>query len=178
MLRQDRGFDSSQVTAAQVDLFAPQYGDKVPNIKAVKFAFADRALAGLARLLRLVGRGLRRQLRQHRGRPLALGALRSQRRARQDAARARGRLADGGGREIVGDAALLLGAGGVDQPHQQEERHHGGDEVGVGDLPGPAVVGAARDLLHLLDHDRQVVVQRHGDPANRLSSLTGMCPWS
>ena len=50
LLRQDRGFDSSHVTAAQVDLFAPQYGDKVPNIKAVKLAFADRALAALAGL--------------------------------------------------------------------------------------------------------------------------------
>lgn len=50
LLRQDRGFDSSHVTAAQVDLFAPQYGDHVPHIKAVKLAFADRALAALAQL--------------------------------------------------------------------------------------------------------------------------------
>lgn len=47
LLRQDRGFDSSHVTAAQVDLFAPQYRDSLPNIKAVKLAFADRALAAL-----------------------------------------------------------------------------------------------------------------------------------
>ena len=50
LLRQDRGFDSSHVTAAQVDLFAPQYGDKVPNIKSIKLAFADRALTALSRL--------------------------------------------------------------------------------------------------------------------------------
>jgi predicted permease len=50
LLRQDRGFDSSHVTAAQVDLFAPQYGDSVPNVKALKLAFADRALAALERL--------------------------------------------------------------------------------------------------------------------------------
>jgi len=50
LLRQDRGFDTSRVTAAQVDLFAPQYGEKVPNIKAVKLAFADRTMAALAGL--------------------------------------------------------------------------------------------------------------------------------
>ncbi|HTB97408.1 MAG TPA: ABC transporter permease [Terracidiphilus sp.] len=50
LLHQDRGFDSSHVTLAQVDLFAPQYDDKLPNVKAVKLAFADRALAALARL--------------------------------------------------------------------------------------------------------------------------------
>ncbi len=27
LLRQDRGFDASHVTLAQVDLFSPQYGD-------------------------------------------------------------------------------------------------------------------------------------------------------
>jgi predicted permease len=47
LLGQDRGFESSHVTGAQVDLFAPQYSDSVPNIKAVKLAFADRALAAL-----------------------------------------------------------------------------------------------------------------------------------
>ena len=38
------------VTLAQVDLFAPQYDDALPNVKAVKLAFADRALAALAQL--------------------------------------------------------------------------------------------------------------------------------
>ena len=50
LLRQDRGFDSSHVIAAQVDLFAPQYGDKVPGIAAVKLAFAGRTLAALGAL--------------------------------------------------------------------------------------------------------------------------------
>ena len=50
LLHQDRGFDSSHVTLVQVDLFAPQYGDKLPNAKTVKLAFADRALSSLRQL--------------------------------------------------------------------------------------------------------------------------------
>ena len=50
LLRQNRGFDSSHVTLAQVDLFAPQYDDALPNVKAVKLAFADRAQAALMQL--------------------------------------------------------------------------------------------------------------------------------
>jgi predicted permease len=50
LLRQDRGFDSSHVTLAQVDLFSPQYGDKLPNVKTVKLAFADRTMAALQQL--------------------------------------------------------------------------------------------------------------------------------
>lgn len=50
MLRQDRGFDSSHVTLAQVDLFSPEFGDKMPNVKSVKLAFTDRALTALQRL--------------------------------------------------------------------------------------------------------------------------------
>ena len=50
LLRQDRGFDSSHVTLAQVDLFAPQYSDAHPNIKTVKLEFADRALNQLQQL--------------------------------------------------------------------------------------------------------------------------------
>jgi predicted permease len=50
LLRQNRGFDTSHVTLAQVDLFAPQYDDALPNVKAVKLAFADRAQAALAQL--------------------------------------------------------------------------------------------------------------------------------
>jgi predicted permease len=50
LLRQDRGFDSSHITLAQVDLFAPQYDDTRPNVKAAKLAFADRALAALEHL--------------------------------------------------------------------------------------------------------------------------------
>ncbi len=50
LLRQDRGFDSSHVTLAQVDLFAPQYDDSLSNFKRAKLAFADRALAALQQL--------------------------------------------------------------------------------------------------------------------------------
>jgi len=50
VLRQNRGFDSSHVTVAQVDLYSPQYGDSQPNYKAAKTAFIDRALAALAQL--------------------------------------------------------------------------------------------------------------------------------
>jgi predicted permease len=50
LLRQDRGFDSSHVTVAQVDLFAPEFGDKLPNSKGVKLAFADRTLTALQQL--------------------------------------------------------------------------------------------------------------------------------
>ena len=47
VLRQDRGFDSGHVTAGQVDLYSPQYGDSQPNSKAAKAAFIDRVLEAL-----------------------------------------------------------------------------------------------------------------------------------
>jgi predicted permease len=50
LLRQNRGFNSSHVTLAQVDLFAPRYSDSLPNFKAAKMAFADRAMAALQQL--------------------------------------------------------------------------------------------------------------------------------
>ena len=50
LLQQDRGFDSNHVTLAQVDLFAPEFGDKKPNAKGVKLAFADRTLTALQQL--------------------------------------------------------------------------------------------------------------------------------
>ncbi|MGD0735309.1 MAG: ABC transporter permease [Terracidiphilus sp.] len=50
LLHQDRGFDSSHVTLADVDLFAPEFSDKTPNVNAAKLAFADRALAALQQL--------------------------------------------------------------------------------------------------------------------------------
>ena len=50
LLSQDRGFDSSHVTLAQVGLFTPQYGDKLPNVKTVKLAFADRTMTALRQL--------------------------------------------------------------------------------------------------------------------------------
>jgi predicted permease len=50
LLRQDRGFDTSHVTTAQVDLYAPQYDDTRPNVKALKLSFADRTLTALRQL--------------------------------------------------------------------------------------------------------------------------------
>jgi hypothetical protein len=49
LMRQNRGFDSSRVTLAQVDLFAPRYGD-FSGTTTAKLIFADRALAALNRL--------------------------------------------------------------------------------------------------------------------------------
>jgi predicted permease len=50
VFRQNRGFDSSHVTVAQVDLYSPQYGDSQPNSKGAKTAFIDRTLASLGQL--------------------------------------------------------------------------------------------------------------------------------
>jgi predicted permease len=50
LLRQDRGFDASHVTLAQVDLFSPQYGDSSNTYKAAKLSFTDRVLAALGQL--------------------------------------------------------------------------------------------------------------------------------
>ena len=57
------------------------------------------------------------------------------------------------GCEIIGDAAPLIVGGSADQPQQQEERHHRGDEVGVRDLPA-AAVGTSLDDLLTFDDDR------------------------
>ena len=50
---------------------------------------------------------------------------------------------DRGVAEELGQPLAGLVAGAADQPEQQEERHHRGDEIGVGDLPGPAMVAVA-----------------------------------
>jgi len=50
LMSQNRGFDSSHVTLAQVDLFAPQYGDFSGNMKTAKLSFTDRTLAALDQL--------------------------------------------------------------------------------------------------------------------------------
>jgi len=49
LLREDRGFDSSHVTVAQADLFAPQY-DNGSKGDAARLAFADGALTALGQL--------------------------------------------------------------------------------------------------------------------------------
>jgi predicted permease len=50
LMRLDRGFDSSHITAAQVDMLAPKYDDTKPGYKEAKLAYADRALAALSQL--------------------------------------------------------------------------------------------------------------------------------
>jgi predicted permease len=50
LMRMDRGFDSSHITVAQVDLLAPKYDDTKPGFKEAKLAYADRALAALSQL--------------------------------------------------------------------------------------------------------------------------------
>jgi predicted permease len=50
LLHQDRGFESGHITLAEVDLFAPQYGDFSGTFKAAKLKFADRTLAALNQL--------------------------------------------------------------------------------------------------------------------------------
>jgi len=50
LMTESRGFDTSHVTLAQVDLFSPQYGDKRPNFRLVKQAFIDRTRSAFAQL--------------------------------------------------------------------------------------------------------------------------------
>ncbi|HEY2470863.1 MAG TPA: ABC transporter permease [Terracidiphilus sp.] len=50
LMNQNRGFDTSHVTLAQVDLFSPQYGDTRPDFKTVKLSFIDRAFSALRQL--------------------------------------------------------------------------------------------------------------------------------
>ena len=111
----------------------------------------------------LVRLGRRHGVRRHDAHGAAVGdqrALVERRAAAERLAAARlARPSTAVGREIIGEAAPLFLGGGVDQPHQQEERHHGGDEIGVGDLPGAAVV-AALDHFLAPDHDRRRLVAR------------------
>ncbi len=104
--------------------------------------------------------------------PPARGAGRPEHRAAQHATGAARGLGYALGREIVGDAALLLGRGGVDQPHQQEEGHHRRHEVGIGHFPGAAVMAAMAALLYALDDDG--VVARH---ARTPSAITRGGSW-
>lgn len=47
LLGEKLGFDASHLTMAVVELYTPQYGDKVKNVQAVKLQFTDRALEAL-----------------------------------------------------------------------------------------------------------------------------------
>lgn len=53
LMRQDRGFDSSHVTLAQADIFAPQYEKDGAQGNAARVAFADRVLTALGQLPRV-----------------------------------------------------------------------------------------------------------------------------
>ena len=48
-----------------------------------------------------------------------------------------------------------------EEPHQEKECHHRGNEIGIGDLPRTAVVTTLDHLLPL-DNDRRFVVRSHG----------------
>src|SRR5690606_7549968 len=64
--------------------------------------------------------------------------------------------------EIVRDSLPLFFRRRVQQPHQHEEGHHGGHEVGIGNLPRPAVVPIAADDLLALDDDwRGILLPGH-----------------
>ena len=52
--------------------------------------------------------------------------------------------------EIPGDG-FPHGLAGIEQPEHDEERHHGGDEICIGNLPGAAVVSTMTRFL--LDND-------------------------
>jgi hypothetical protein len=49
-LRQNRGFDASYVTLAQVDLFTPQYYNDGLKQNVIRLALVDRVLAALREL--------------------------------------------------------------------------------------------------------------------------------
>lgn len=50
LLGQKLGFDANHATLAVVELYTPQYDDKVKNVQAVKLQFTDRALEALQAL--------------------------------------------------------------------------------------------------------------------------------
>jgi predicted permease len=50
LLTQDRDFDASHITLAQVNLYNPQYGDTQSNSDKVRSSFMDHALASLGRI--------------------------------------------------------------------------------------------------------------------------------
>ena len=79
--------------------------------------------------------------------------------------------------EVAGDAGLDRLAL-PDDPHDEEEGHHRGDEVGVGHLPGAAVVAVPVALLLLDDDDRSVLhgALRHAACAWPSAAPRPWCP--
>ena len=74
--------------------------------------------------------------------------------------------------EIAGDRRLGLLVGGVDQPHHQEEAHHGGHEIGKGDLPDAAVMGLVMVAMRVPDDDDLVRVLVGVDRAHASTPAT------
>ena len=68
----------------------------------------------------------------------------------------------GGVFEISANGFLNLLAG-VEKPENDKERHHGGDEIGVGDLPCAAMVAAVAAFF-LEDDDGTSFVHDVGEP--------------
>jgi FtsX-like permease family len=50
LLRQGRSFHADHLTLAEVDLYAPQYGDSNKNVNEIKLAFIDRVLDAFRQL--------------------------------------------------------------------------------------------------------------------------------
>ncbi len=50
LLNENRGYDASHLTAMQVDLYAAQYSDALPNVDTVKREFTERTVAALEQL--------------------------------------------------------------------------------------------------------------------------------
>ena len=69
------------------------------------------------------------------------------------------------------DNSLLL-VRRAEEPHHQEEGHHRGDEIGVGDLPCAAVMAVRDDLLPL-DDDGRVRTGGHAPPLPATRALYG-----
>src|SRR4029079_12640268 len=70
------------------------------------------------------------------------------------------------GLEVVRNALEVALGRRAEEPHQQEERHHRSHEVGVRDLPGPAVMRMRLLLLAPYDN-RALGVVGHGHGISR-----------
>src|SRR5437870_3827373 len=73
--------------------------------------------------------------------------------------------------EISGDG-FSHGLAGVEQPEHDKERHHGGDEICIGNLPGAAVVSTMTRFL--LDNDDWAGAVLHTDSQASAASR----PWA
>ena len=57
----------------------------------------------------------------------------------------------------------LFFIGRTEEPHEQKERHHRCDEIGIGHFPRAAMVTALNDLF-ALDDNRRIGVGGHAPP--------------